>query len=169
MCQGLLGFCDCPVGGVAMETPVGLPQSHAPSLGFSPGSIGLGSAPGSVGGQASASGSAGALAFASPAAGTPASTASGDIVCGSYTTVNDFRAACELVWGELLRESGHPVTSLQMRLKSKDAKLNFAKVLRRQLLVAYPDLQTRKELKIPKASSHYFFTLTAYADLFQFC
>ena len=101
--------------------------------------------------------------------GSPASTASGDILCGSCMTVNDVRAACEQVWGELLRESGHPVTSLQMRLKSKDAKLNFAKGLKRQLLAAYPDLPTRKELKIPKALSHYFFTLTAYADLFQFC
>ena len=150
-----------------METPISTPQSHAPSLGFSPGSVGLGCSPGSVGGLVSAPGSASALAFASPAAGTPASTASGDILCGSYTTVNDVLAACEQVWGELLRESGHPVTSLQMRLKDKEAKLNFAKLLRRKLLAAYPDLAARKELKIPKALSHSFFMLTVRSLLVQ--
>ena len=133
-----------------METPIGTSHSHAPSLGYSPCS---------AGGLASAPGSVGALAFASPAAGTPASTASGDILYGSYTTVNDVLADCEQLWGELLRESGHPVTSLQMRLKDKEAKLNFAKLLRRKLLAAYPDLATRKELKIPKALSHSLFML----------
>jgi hypothetical protein len=54
-----------------------------------------------------------------------------------------------------------------MRLKDKEAKLNFAKLLRRKLLAAYPDLATRKELKIPKALSHSFFMLTVRSLLVQ--
>ena len=127
-------------GAMLPSTPGSVSSADAINL-LSPGSAGV--LPGSAGLSPGSAGLSPGSAGLSPG---PAG-----IMLGAYATVADVVADCERQWAEFCLH-GHPITALQARLKTKEAKVAFAKNIRRQLLQVHPNLQTTSTVTISQES-----------------